>query len=1218
MLSLKMRALFSTNQRFVFTLPLLLLILLFSNLNVFAQPLESLRGDDIELRAAEFNGHYYTPPADWILEKMSTPTTSVIGGPPCSTINVTYIGFTPSAQAAFQAAVDIWETVLSSPVDIEIEATWEVLGPNILGSTGAYYQRNFTGAPSTDYYAAALANQIAGSDLDPANVDIYMSFSSVYDWYLGTDGNPASDEYDFVTVALHEIGHGLGFSSAKKYDSDTGIGSFGLGSSTIPKNYDRFLTAGAFGTALTSFSGVTLGNLLTGNNVYNNSPLAVAANGGTAPKMYAPINYAGGSTVSHWDEATYPAGNPQSLMTPFAQAGEANHNPGAMTIGLLEDLGWTICDIEPPINNLPCDALPIECGQTLLGSTVDATDAGVGDPFCPGTGSMKDVFYYFNAIPGTNYTVTVNGDDYDGVLVLYFGECGELEEYACVDGEVVDGGQESFSFYYSDVLEPDQIIIRTYDYISDGGSFSLSVDCDSPNDAPCDAIDIECNSSIIGNTAGATNSGVGQFSCSTGAAVKDVFYKFSTEPNFNYTVSVNGDNYDGVLALYSGSCGALIELDCADESTVSGGEESLTYESTGFTTLYIRTTDWWSSGGDFTLSLVCTSANQEPCEALPITCGQTIAGSTYGGIQSGLDSPECANGSYMDVFYTFNALPNTVYTVTVNGDDYDGVLVAYSGSCDGILQELDCADNSLSAGGEEQLTIEVGEPTPIIIRTYDYASNAGEFELSLDCEIFNDNPCNPLPINCGEMIPGNIIGASPSTLGSPSCASGSLRDVFYSFDAQPGFEYQLLINGDDYDAVIAVYSGLCDGTLTELECMDDGTSSGVEEEIIFTVTSTTSVLVRTYDWFNNDGSFNLSLNCTELPDCPILGLDIGDPCNDGNPNTANDIVTFDCDCAGYIIPQNDLCGNAQELDVNLPGQCPVNAISGTTLGASDETGPFTVCDPSDGPWPDVFYTFNSGDFNTVLVDAVVTSQTDLVVSISELCGGESFDCGIGGFLSPISVNPNTDYIVRVGLNLFYGEPGEFNICVSGVFDCPIIEANVGDACNDGDPNTINDTVNDACNCVGESTSASLSGSGIWTNSCGSRAMTIAFYTPGTNSQQALYNTFINPDGSFAIPDALVGTYDIYIKIDGYLQSGHLGFEMIDGANNILIDTPLPGDLNGDNGVNVVDFSILSNAFGSSVGDPNFNLMADLNCDGGVNIVDFSMLSANFGIGGAMP
>jgi len=35
-----------------------------------------------------------------------------------------------------------------------------------------------------------------------------------------------------------------------------------------------------------------------------------------------------------------------------------------------------------------------------------------------------------------------------------------------------------------------------------------------------------------------------------------------------------------------------------------------------------------------------------------------------------------------------------------------------------------------------------------------------------------------------------------------------------------------------------------------------------------------------------------------------------------------------------------------------------------------------------------------------------------------------------------------------------------------VYDCPTLNANIGDACNDGNPNTINDTVQSDCSCAG--------------------------------------------------------------------------------------------------------------------------------------------------------
>jgi hypothetical protein len=52
--------------------------------------------------------------------------------------------------------------------------------------------------------------------------------------------------------------------------------------------------------------------------------------------------------------------------------------------------------------------------------------------------------------------------------------------------------------------------------------------------------------------------------------------------------------------------------------------------------------------------------------------------------------------------------------------------------------------------------------------------------------------------------------------------------------------------------------------------------------------------------------------------------------------------------------------------------------------------------------------------------------------------------------------------------------------------------------------------------------------------------------------------------------------------------------------------PLPGDINKDNVVNILDYTLLSNAFGNS------NSEADINNDGIVNIQDYVILSNNFG------
>ena len=122
-------------------------------------------------------------------------------------IVVTYNGFSADAQTAFQAAVDIWESILVGNQTVRIDANWTPLATNVLGSAGAtYWKMNFTNAPqSNTRVPIALANQLCGCDLEPGESDINANFNSDYsNWYLGTDGATPAGTYDFMSVVLHE------------------------------------------------------------------------------------------------------------------------------------------------------------------------------------------------------------------------------------------------------------------------------------------------------------------------------------------------------------------------------------------------------------------------------------------------------------------------------------------------------------------------------------------------------------------------------------------------------------------------------------------------------------------------------------------------------------------------------------------------------------------------------------------------------------------------------------------------------------------------------------------------------------------------------------------------------------------------------------------------------------------------------------------------------
>jgi len=129
----------------------------------------------------------------------------------------------------FLQAASIWTEVLKPKVDVYVAAQFASLGPNVLGSAGARtIWADFPGAeiPNT-WYFVALANQLAGEDLDPTGYHILANFSSDFAFYLGFDNNDPPGTADLLPVVLHELGHGLGFANA--VTEATGARPLGLG-----------------------------------------------------------------------------------------------------------------------------------------------------------------------------------------------------------------------------------------------------------------------------------------------------------------------------------------------------------------------------------------------------------------------------------------------------------------------------------------------------------------------------------------------------------------------------------------------------------------------------------------------------------------------------------------------------------------------------------------------------------------------------------------------------------------------------------------------------------------------------------------------------------------------------------------------------------------------------------------------------------------------------
>jgi len=250
----------------------------------------------------------------------------------------------------FKLAALYWSTTLQSSVPIVVHAQMNPLSCTpegallgFAGPTDAFV--NFPHAPRADtLYPSALANALAGTDLDPATPEIEAEFNSALDtsaceglgWYYGFGGpTPPGAEAFFATV-LHELAHGLGFLTFVNLETGARLAGFddafmvfledhGTGKSwRLMSDGERFDAARDPGALH-----------WTGPNVVASS---AALSAGRHPsghvRMFAPADFMEGSSVAHWDTVLVP----DEIMEPFATP-----NPDdVLTTRLLQDIGWPL------------------------------------------------------------------------------------------------------------------------------------------------------------------------------------------------------------------------------------------------------------------------------------------------------------------------------------------------------------------------------------------------------------------------------------------------------------------------------------------------------------------------------------------------------------------------------------------------------------------------------------------------------------------------------------------------------------------------------------------------------------------------------------------------------------------------------------------------------------------------------------------------------------
>lgn len=107
------------------------------------------------------------------------------------------------------------------------------------------------------------------------------------------------------------------------------------------------------------------------------------------------------------------------------------------------------------------------------------------------------------------------------------------------------------------------------------------------------------------------------------------------------------------------------------------------------------------------------------------------------------------------------------------------------------------------------------------------------------------------------------------------------------------------------------------------------------------------------------------------------------------------------------------------------------------------------------------------------------------------------------------------------------------------------------------------------------------------------------------------------EGYYAFEPGTTGMVDVYFKGDYWITKKVTNINLGVGQDNVNA-TLFNGDCNGDDVVDLTDYTRVLLAFNSISGNPGFDVSADLNGDGTVDLTDYTILVTNFNKLGDMP
>jgi len=260
------------------------------------------------------------------------------------------------------------------------------------------------------------------------------------------------------------------------------------------------------------------------------------------------------------------------------------------------------------------------------------------------------------------------------------------------------------------------------------------------------------------------------------------------------------------------------------------------------------------------------------------------------------------------------------------------------------------------------------------------------------------NVANSLAVCNFTTVSSGVSSNGPNAICSDFNGNGANDDTWLKFVAPSGGNKVVITTqaGTVNDWVMEVWSSCPNGGGMMMKCADDNNGAMPEISLCqneYVAGQTYYIRIWTYSTTAN-GTANVCVYKTTA--CPLP-------------------------------PVNDECISAVRLTVNQPLSCPAASQSFSNNFATPNTDGAT-CDA--GTKRDVWFVFNTGNFDNILMTISKGTATTLKAQLLFECGGFEITCysAANGTYIFSGLNPQADYIIRVWSDTLTS--GTFNICLA--------------------------------------------------------------------------------------------------------------------------------------------------------------------------------------------